>query len=251
MHVGMTLKEMGQLTVEHRQPSRLLRRGDVRPFLPAPAQRLEPGKVGALAECRSAAGSSAARTSARPASAGSSSTRTSPRTCQRDAALEEEHTRFSAALDSMSHGLSMYDGELNLVVCNQRYCDIYGVPAELAKPGTPLKVMLAAPRGERCHADRRSRRMTSSSTFLRRRSRQKARVQTYRLAQRPDRVGDADADATRRLRRPPPGHHRGHRAARGGAAQRSRNRAAEHALRRCGQQHDAKASACSTATSGW
>ena len=100
---------------------------------------------------------------------------------QRDAALQEEHTRFSAAIDSLTHGLSMYDGELNLVVCNQRYCEIYGVPPELAKPGTPLKVMMAHREAsgalplEAEHND-------FVEHVLEATRRQKTRVQIYRLA---------------------------------------------------------------------
>ena len=81
----------------------------------------------------------------------------------------------------MTHGLSMYDGELNLVVCNQRYCEIYGVPPELAKPGTPLKVIMAHREAsgalplEAEHND-------FVEHVLEATRRQKTRVQTYRLA---------------------------------------------------------------------
>src|SRR5262245_25307657 len=38
----------------------------------------------------------------------------------------------------MSHGLCMFDGEQSLVVCNDPYVRMYGLPPELAKPGTPF-----------------------------------------------------------------------------------------------------------------
>ena len=38
----------------------------------------------------------------------------------------------------MGRGLSMFDSEQRLVVCNKAYADIYALPAELARPGTPF-----------------------------------------------------------------------------------------------------------------
>jgi diguanylate cyclase (GGDEF)-like protein len=52
--------------------------------------------------------------------------------------LETQNFRFAAALDNMSHGLTMFDGEQRLVVSNQRYRELYGLPPELTRPGTPL-----------------------------------------------------------------------------------------------------------------
>jgi diguanylate cyclase (GGDEF)-like protein len=42
----------------------------------------------------------------------------------------------------MGRGLSMFDGEQRLVVCNKAYCNIYELPAELTRPGTPLVEIL-------------------------------------------------------------------------------------------------------------
>ena len=38
----------------------------------------------------------------------------------------------------MSHGLCMIDPEQRIVVCNSRYAEMYGLPADLAKPGTRI-----------------------------------------------------------------------------------------------------------------
>jgi diguanylate cyclase (GGDEF)-like protein len=64
---------------------------------------------------------------------------------EREAAASEvsiQNMRFDAALNNMSHGLSMFDVEQRLVVCNSRYAEIYKLPAELLKPGTSLREML-------------------------------------------------------------------------------------------------------------
>ena len=53
--------------------------------------------------------------------------------------LELQNLRFDTALNNMIHGLTMFDGEQRLVVCNQRYRELYGVPASLTKPGTSLE----------------------------------------------------------------------------------------------------------------
>ncbi len=51
-------------------------------------------------------------------------------------ALTEQNRRFNAALDNMSQGLSMYDKDRRLLVCNRRYLEVYNLPEEMAQPGT-------------------------------------------------------------------------------------------------------------------
>ncbi len=46
------------------------------------------------------------------------------------------------ALSSLPHGLCMVDADRRLVVCNKRYADMYGMPAELTKPGTPISAIV-------------------------------------------------------------------------------------------------------------
>jgi PAS domain-containing protein len=43
--------------------------------------------------------------------------------------------RFEAAVRNISEGLCMFDAESKLVICNERYASIYGLPPELTKPG--------------------------------------------------------------------------------------------------------------------
>jgi diguanylate cyclase (GGDEF)-like protein len=52
--------------------------------------------------------------------------------------LEQLNGWFEVALDNMARGLSMFDAEQRLSVCNKIYRDIYGLPTELTRPGTPL-----------------------------------------------------------------------------------------------------------------
>jgi PAS domain-containing protein len=52
--------------------------------------------------------------------------------------LLEQNARFNAALDNMPQGLCMFDADRNLIVCNGRYINMYGLPPELGNPGTPF-----------------------------------------------------------------------------------------------------------------
>jgi methyl-accepting chemotaxis protein len=56
--------------------------------------------------------------------------------------LRVHNQRMRVALDNMSQGLCMFDGNERLVVCNQRYTEMYKLPADVAKPGTTLSGLL-------------------------------------------------------------------------------------------------------------
>jgi diguanylate cyclase (GGDEF)-like protein len=56
-------------------------------------------------------------------------------------ALAEQSRRFEAALHNMPHGLSMFNGEQRLIVCNRRYAEMYRLPERLAAPGTTLAAL--------------------------------------------------------------------------------------------------------------
>jgi diguanylate cyclase (GGDEF)-like protein len=53
-------------------------------------------------------------------------------------ALKKSNARFAAALQNMSQGLCMFDPEHRILVANERYRQIYNLPEELVKPGTPF-----------------------------------------------------------------------------------------------------------------
>ncbi len=52
--------------------------------------------------------------------------------------LEALNRRFDVALNNMGRGLSMFDAEARLIVCNRLYREIYDLPEELTRPGTTL-----------------------------------------------------------------------------------------------------------------
>jgi signal transduction histidine kinase len=58
--------------------------------------------------------------------------------------LRDNNLLLDAALANMSQGLAMFDVDHCLIICNQRFLDLYGLPAELGEPGTPLRRILAA-----------------------------------------------------------------------------------------------------------
>ncbi|RDJ24921.1 EAL domain-containing protein [Bosea caraganae] len=53
-------------------------------------------------------------------------------------ALHSQNLTLDAALNTMIHGLAMYDSSLKLAVCNAPHRTLYGIPDTLALPGTPL-----------------------------------------------------------------------------------------------------------------
>jgi len=52
------------------------------------------------------------------------------------------NTRMRVALDNMSQGLCMFDGNERLVICNQRYAEMYQLPRAATKPGITLLNLL-------------------------------------------------------------------------------------------------------------
>jgi diguanylate cyclase (GGDEF)-like protein/PAS domain S-box-containing protein len=49
--------------------------------------------------------------------------------------LELEKLRLDTALNNMTQGLVLYDASARVVICNQRYIDMYRLSTEVAKPG--------------------------------------------------------------------------------------------------------------------
>lgn len=43
-----------------------------------------------------------------------------------DSQLEIQNLRFNTALNNMSHGFCMWDADLRIIVCNERFLEIYG-----------------------------------------------------------------------------------------------------------------------------
>jgi diguanylate cyclase (GGDEF)-like protein len=55
-----------------------------------------------------------------------------------EAALQDRNHLLDAVLDRMAHGLCAFDKQLDLIVVNARYLEMYGLTYEDAKPGTPI-----------------------------------------------------------------------------------------------------------------
>ena len=55
--------------------------------------------------------------------------------------IEKLNTWFHIALNNMARGLSMFDVKGRLLVCNQRYLELYGLPDLLGRPGTSFEAI--------------------------------------------------------------------------------------------------------------
>ena len=55
-----------------------------------------------------------------------------------------ESLRFDTAINKISQGLCFFDGQQRLIVCNQRYAEIYSLSPALTKPGTTLREIVDA-----------------------------------------------------------------------------------------------------------
>jgi len=49
--------------------------------------------------------------------------------------LESERQRLDTALNNMTQGLILYDASARMVICNQRYIDMYSLSPDVVKPG--------------------------------------------------------------------------------------------------------------------
>jgi len=56
--------------------------------------------------------------------------------------LRLEKQRLRLAINNMTQGLTLFDAEDRLVVCNQRYLEIYGLTAEMVPPGITFREMM-------------------------------------------------------------------------------------------------------------
>ncbi|MGA9321242.1 MAG: diguanylate cyclase, partial [Xanthobacteraceae bacterium] len=63
---------------------------------------------------------------------------------EREAELEAQNLRFDAALKNMPYGLCMFNGDEHLIVCNERYGEMYGLTPEQTAPGMTLRSILDA-----------------------------------------------------------------------------------------------------------
>jgi diguanylate cyclase (GGDEF)-like protein len=57
--------------------------------------------------------------------------------------LESVNVWLDVALNNMSRGVSMFDANNTLVLCNANYARLYGLPAHLTQSGTPIAAIIA------------------------------------------------------------------------------------------------------------
>ncbi|MBR1148888.1 EAL domain-containing protein [Bradyrhizobium sp. AUGA SZCCT0431] len=57
--------------------------------------------------------------------------------------LTLEKQRLDTAVNNMTQGLLLFDSSQRLVICNQRYLDMYGLSAEIVKPGCSFRDVIA------------------------------------------------------------------------------------------------------------
>jgi len=58
------------------------------------------------------------------------------------ASLSRTNLRFDAAISNMAQGLCMFDADKRLLMSNDRFCEIYGLPKELMKRGQTVGTLI-------------------------------------------------------------------------------------------------------------
>jgi diguanylate cyclase (GGDEF)-like protein/PAS domain S-box-containing protein len=56
--------------------------------------------------------------------------------------LEQEKQRLDMAINNMSQGLLLFDSSERIVVCNRRYIEMYGLSADVVKPGCTFRELI-------------------------------------------------------------------------------------------------------------
>jgi len=69
--------------------------------------------------------------------------------------IKEARTRLTDAIETISEGFSLYDAEDKLIVCNNRYKNLFASHADVMEPGTPFETIIrtAVERGLIDHGD--------------------------------------------------------------------------------------------------
>jgi PAS domain-containing protein len=57
---------------------------------------------------------------------------------QQEEDLQIRNLQFDTAINNMSQGLCFFDADHRLIVCNDRYVEMYDLPPDRVRPGTPL-----------------------------------------------------------------------------------------------------------------
>ena len=59
-----------------------------------------------------------------------------------DQRIAQKNALLDTALNNMSHGVMMFDADSRVILCNQRYLDLYRLPAGAIKPGLTLREVI-------------------------------------------------------------------------------------------------------------
>jgi len=60
-----------------------------------------------------------------------------------DRRIQERDVQLATAVNNMSHGVVMFDANARLVVCNERYLEMYGLSQDVVKPGASVRDIVA------------------------------------------------------------------------------------------------------------
>src|SRR5260221_4768234 len=61
-----------------------------------------------------------------------------------ESSLTQKSQQLDAALNNMSQGLSMFDGQSRLIICNRQYNEIYKLTPAQTEPGTSIHDIIGA-----------------------------------------------------------------------------------------------------------
>ena len=61
-----------------------------------------------------------------------------------ESSLTQKSQQLDAALNNMSQGLSMFDGQGRLIICNRQYNEIYKLAPAQTRPGTSIHDIVGA-----------------------------------------------------------------------------------------------------------
>ncbi len=90
-----------------------------------------------------------------------------PQELLRLASLERENALLRAALERLPQGMCMFDAADRLLLANRRYLELWQLPPELGRPGTPFSAIRAATRGQETAASRERGQDAGTGTRLR------------------------------------------------------------------------------------
>ena len=62
--------------------------------------------------------------------------------CRRKDTLRARNLQLDTALNNMNQGLCMFDGNARLILCNDRYIEMYRLSRAVVRPGCTLRTML-------------------------------------------------------------------------------------------------------------